>query len=568
MNTVFEANGKYRLRLESAVERLYGFSSRRELSITAGVLLAYTAVLLLILLLPGRTYLGQYAHDFMVFVDGANRILDGQVPNGDFHTPLGPLAFLLPAYGWSLGGSLGAMMPIATAIFAILFVPLLIYVAGSRLPLGWALAFGLFIMLLVVVPLNPGEPPDRTAFAMFYNRFCWALLSTLFLMLLPGKPAVSRPALDAVVIAALLLLMFYLKISYAAIGLAFVAGLALLSGTRRAAVLGLVMTAVGAVLVELFWFHTGGYLADIGSAAAASGTVRGSIFTTARIILDNFSDYVLVVGLLLAALLRGVRFEYLLYALGMAIAGLLLINQNAQNTEIITLLPAALVAILAPGRDGVRGDRDWRGFVGALAFAALILPAGAMNIASLGYQAVKAAQGPGDGPFDEQLDGVVTLEGGLRDIQPGAGVLRDVYRTGSADLETVNMLRHARYRQPVGQTEYIRSLQEAVDILRSEPKLVGKVYTLDMTNPLNALAGRTAPKGVDAWNHVGRTFSADHHRAPEAMFADVEVVMVPKLPVELPTFQLLRQLYGSYVEENYELVTESTYWRAYRRRNG
>jgi len=567
MNTTM-VDDKYRLRLEAAVERLHGLPGRRELLITAGALLGFTALLLLALLLPGRTYLGQYANDFMVFVDGANRILNGQVPNREFHTPLGPLAFLLPAFGWWAGGSLGTMMPVATAAFALIFVPLLIYVVSSRLPLGWALAFGLFMVLLVAVPLNPGEPPDRTSFAMFYNRFCWAVLSTLFLMVLPPKPALGRVSLDALVIAALLLLMFYLKVSYAAIGLVFVAALCLLRGKRTAALLGLGLTAGAVLVVELFWSQTAVYIGDIRSAAAASGTVRGTFFTLARSILDNFADYVLIGGMLLVALLRDARTEYLLAVLFMTVGGLLLINQNAQQTEVITLLPAALVAAFAPARDGTRGDRGWPGLIGALVLAALVIPAGAMNISTLGYEVVKAAQGPGDAPFDEQLDGLVTLEGSLRDMKPGAQVLEDVYRTGSADLETVNMLRHARYRQPVGQTEYIRSLKDAVRMLRSEPKLGGRVYTLDMPNPLNALAGRTAPVGLDAWNHLGRTFSPDHYRDPTATFANVDVVMVPKLPVELATFQVLRTLYGPYIETHYELVAESTYWRGYRRKAG
>src|SRR3569623_763295 len=516
MNTTM-VDDKYRLRLEAAVERLHGLPGRRELLITAGALLGFMALLLLALLLPGRTYLGQYANDFMVFVDGANRILNGQVPNREFHTPLGPLAFLLPAFGWWAGGSLGTMMPVATAAFALMFVPLLIYVVSSRLPLGWALAFGLFMVLLVAVPLNPGEPPDRTSFAMIYNRLCWAVLSPLFLM-------------------------FYLKVSYAAIGLVFVAALWLLRGKRTAALLGLGLTAGAVLVVELFWSQTAVYIGDIRSAAAASGTLRGTFFTLARSILDNFVDYVLIGGMLLVALLRGARTEYLLAVRFMTVGGLLLINQNAQQTEVITLLPAALVAAFAPARDGTRGDRGWPGLIGALVLAALVIPAGAMNISTLGYEVVKAAQGPGDGPFDEQLDGLVTLEGSLRDMKPGAQVLEDVYRTGSADLETVNMLRHARYRQPVGQTEYIRSLKDAVHMLRSEPKLGGRVYTLAMPNPLNALAGRTAPVGLAAWNHLGRTFSPDPYRDPTATFANVDVVMVQTLPVVLATFHELRPL--------------------------
>lgn len=564
MNTTVLEQG-VRSRLYAAVERLRNLSYQSEARIIVGVLLAYAALLLLILLLPGRTYLGNYSNDFMIFVDGAYRIIVGQIPNRDFHTPLGPLAFLLPGLGLWTGGSMGAMMPIATAAFTILFAPLMLYVVATRLPLGWALAFGMFMLLLVIVPLNPGEPPDRTSFAMFYNRFCWAMLSTLFLMILRDKSGTHRPWLDAAVMAALLLLMFYLKVNYAAVGLGFTLGLILLRDTRRAALLALAITAVGVLLMELFWSATGNYLADIRVAAEASGTWRGSVFTLGRYVIDNLSDFILVAGIMSVALLRGARPMHLLFALYMAVTGILLLNQSAQGVQIITLIPAALVAVLAPSKSAIR-ERFWPGLVGALVIAALVTPPAARNILALGYEVVKAAQAPSNDPLYEQLDGVITHETGSSDLTPSLAELVDVYRTGLANVETVNMLRHSPRRHPINQTEYLRSLEEARQVLQSDPKLAGRVFAFDMANPLNALAGRTPPTGVDAWNHLRRTFSPDIYRAPELEFADVDVVMWPKMPVELTTFQAMRKLYGPYVESHYELVTESTYWRAYRRK--
>lgn len=564
MNTVvLDQGGKSRL--HAAVECLRNLSYRSETRIIVGVLLAYAALLLLLLLLPGRTYLGNYSNDFMIFVDGAYRIVVGQIPNRDFHTPLGPIAFLLPGLGLWAGGGMGAMMPIATAAFTILFAPLLLYVVATRLPLGWALAFGVFMLLLVIVPLNPGEPPDRTSFAMFYNRFCWAMLSTLFLMTLRDKSGAQRPWLDAAVMSALLLLMFYLKVNYAAVGLGFTLGLVFLRDTRRAALLALVMTAAGVLLIELFWSATGNYIADIRVAAQASGTWRGSVFTLGRYVIDNLSDFMLVAGIMSVALLRGARPMHLLFASYMAVTGILLLNQSAQGVQIITLIPAALVAILAPGKTTVR-DHFWPTLVGALVIAALVTPPAARNILALGYEVVKAAQAPSNDPLYEQLDGVITHETGSSDLTPSLAELVDVYRTGIADIETVNMLRHSPRRHPINQTEYLRSLEEARQVLQSDPKLTGRVFAFDMANPLNALAGRTPPTGVDAWNHLRRTFSPDIYRAPELEFANVDVVMWPKMPVELTTFQAMRKLYGPYVGSHYELVTESTYWRAYRRK--
>jgi hypothetical protein len=50
------------------------------------------------------------------------------------------------------------------------------------------------------------------------------------------------------------------------------------------------------------------------------------------------------------------------------------------------------------------------------------------------------------------------------------------------------------------------------------------------------------------------------------MFADVDVVMVPKVSTELATTQLLLQLYGPYLGQRFQLVAKSDYWHAYRRR--
>jgi hypothetical protein len=146
----------------------------------AAFAVAQLAVLSFLLLSPGRTYTGMYVHDLMVFFDGAHRVLSGQTPNSDFHTPLGPLAYLFPALGLSLGGALGRMMPVATVVFAAVITPILIYVSTSRLKAPLAFLFSLYVLFLVMAPLNPGDDWRHVSFAMFYNRFGWAALSILF----------------------------------------------------------------------------------------------------------------------------------------------------------------------------------------------------------------------------------------------------------------------------------------------------------------------------------------------------------------------------------------------------
>src|SRR5918999_1256106 len=79
----------------------------------------------LLLALPGQTVVTKYVNDLVIFLDGAHRVASGQVPNRDFHTALGPLAYYVPAAGLLLSGSLGGAMPVGTALVLVAVAPLM-----------------------------------------------------------------------------------------------------------------------------------------------------------------------------------------------------------------------------------------------------------------------------------------------------------------------------------------------------------------------------------------------------------------------------------------------------------
>src|SRR5215212_11112834 len=110
----------------------------------AGFILAIAALCALLLALPGQTITTVYVNDLLIFLDGAHRIASGQVPNRDFHTPLGPLTFYLPALGYWLSGHLGGAMPVGMALLIMGLAPAAAHVLGSRLRPVVALPFGAF----------------------------------------------------------------------------------------------------------------------------------------------------------------------------------------------------------------------------------------------------------------------------------------------------------------------------------------------------------------------------------------------------------------------------------------
>ncbi|HEY0034314.1 MAG TPA: hypothetical protein VGB81_13700, partial [Devosia sp.] len=121
------------------------------------VVFAIALILALLLALPGQTVTTKYVNDLFIFLDGAYRIMEGQVPNRDFHSSLGPLAFYLPAVGYALTGQLGAAMPVGMAIAVVLLGVVGAHIIGSRMRALTGVPLAVFLLLVATVPLNPGE---------------------------------------------------------------------------------------------------------------------------------------------------------------------------------------------------------------------------------------------------------------------------------------------------------------------------------------------------------------------------------------------------------------------------
>lgn len=177
--------------------------------------------------LPARTVTNAYVNDLLIFLDGAHRVVWGQVPSVDFHAALGPLTYLIPAAGLWLSGQLGGAMTVAT----LALLPIMAHVVGSRLRPVLGLPCALFLILLMAVPANLGADLSQMSFAMFYNRIGWAHLALLLVMVLrPRQEGRRQDSLDAAC-AALVVMQCYTKSTYGAVAIAFL--LFMLSDRRQ-----------------------------------------------------------------------------------------------------------------------------------------------------------------------------------------------------------------------------------------------------------------------------------------------------------------------------------------------
>lgn len=549
------------------MEAFAALSPRRTSWLIAAVLAAFASILVLMLVLPGKTVIASHLGDLLTFYDAADRLAGGQVPNRDFHSPLGPLAYVLLAIGYTWGG-LGSMMLITTALFAVLLLPLTIYTCLSRLPWALALAFGLYILILSIAPAAIGEVAPRPMFAMFYNRFGYALLSLLFLFVLPRAHQFGSRNLDAAVMAASWLLLFYLKITYAAVGGAFLLGLAWFPHVRREAISALAIAAAVVVAVELFWSGTAGYIQDIREAASATGTVRGGSVGLVATTVNNIQGVYLFGAVLLLGLVGRVRYDYLLLCVFMGAAGILLDRHNAQGPGILTFVPGAIVATLAPRR-GAEGPIVASTLGSILLIGALVLPVAVGAAGNLAFHFFTAMrQRPADFASPRFPGLMITQAPTSTNAQPSAAVI-DAADHGCGPVDTTRLhLENKRGQEMLGEKQFLAAIENGVVLLEREPGLRGKVFVPDLANPFNALTRRSSPTGIAAFYDAEITFSEAVHPRPEVMFRDVDIVMVPKYPHKYSTFDLMRRVYGPYLASKFDLAARSECWDAYRQRAG
>jgi hypothetical protein len=495
------------------------------------VVLAIAAVCALLLAVPGQTVTNAYVNDLFIFLDGAHRIVSGEVPNRDFHTALGPLVYYIPAAGFLLSGHLGGAMPLGTALFLAAIAPVMAYVFASRLRPVVALPLAAFLLVIAAVPMNLGEGVTALSFGMFYNRFGWVALSILVVMYLPlQRTGGPRNLWDALSAAFLSLVLIYMKVTYGAVALAFLVFMLLDPRQRRWATMALALTAASGLIVEIFWRSSLAHVSDLVVAGRVSGGIR-SVEDLVDALLRHLADFSLFALLATLAMLWTRRIRDVLFYGFCAAAGLLIIHQNSQPWGIITLQAGAAVAVeaLLRSEDSRSEGRGWVAAGAPLLLVVLVLPTIVHCTMALGLHASLAAARAG---------------------------------------EEVGLARLDRIRVPVlwspsdhdFSARYLASVRDGAHALSELDAAPAHVYVLDFVNPFSAALGLAPPHGDISWQHWGRNVDATNHLPPEELFRDVRVVMEPKWGINVGP---LRDLYGDYLAANFDVVRETDDWKVH-----
>ncbi|WP_062210949.1 hypothetical protein [Aureimonas sp. AU12] len=297
---------------------------------TGALAAAVVAVCILLLCLPLKLPVGPMYWDLVVYLDGAQRVLSGQIPSVDFFAPVGPLGYWLFAAGETLFPRAQPLLLVQWTFLAITLPPLLPVLAGverqSRLR-----ALALFVPFLVfqLAPMNVEQYssfPGVDGYGI-YNRQATELLFVLTAALVFER----RQRVMLFVIAWCCIALFLSKITGFAAG-GMLCAFAFLAGrvSLRTALASL--AAFGLALVAL---------------DAGTGLVRAYLGDILLLVSMNE-------GVLLSRFLQAGSVHFGIFGSGV----LLLVALVAIDRRSIASAAGALLRHPSPGRCAALFDRD------------------------------------------------------------------------------------------------------------------------------------------------------------------------------------------------------------------
>ena len=540
-----------RLRMARRLELLFlGDISAPRLCLIAGLPIIAAAWLLVG---SGWVLSRHMTWDLLFNLAGAWHLYNGHIPHVDFHDPVGRFVFDVTWLGFLIDGPgpraflIGELFLLAGVFAAGVFA------AARRLPVLPAVLFVLCTSLLVLIPINIGDPPNAFSFAMAYNRWGWTGLAILFLVLfIPVRRGHPSPWPDAILSAVLVLFMFYVKISFALAGAAAVA-YALVGTSHVRTKWHVWALAMFPVLVNAVAPFNHAYLADIWHATT-KGYLRDSLghfmwlLDEIHIELAFYGSGVLVLFSLWLS--RLAKLETALAGALILGLGVLTLSQNAQSRHI----PVAIVVSLLI-YDALRNRRhelrvlQHKGVLGVgstlLLGPFLMMAAEMMSLA--GYYRAATRDTGTVRIHDTNLRG---LSAPADNEAAHAPDITETLLSSTGDVPQHPWL---------GQAQYLRTLMEAASLFENDRHPTG-ILVLDQVNPLPFLLGYQPPRGGDLW-----TWWQVPHRPAADVFRDVEVVLIPKYSTDTRSTVYAWRAYREYMQQHFPSWEQTPSWFVMRR---
>lgn len=529
------------------------------------VLLCVCAVLIVlaaaVFVWPRATVITYIHQDVWAFFDFIHRLQLGHTPHVDFHAPFGALAFALPFLGYRAVGQFAGSLEFANVFMLAIALPIAAILLCRRTTTGVAVIFLIALAGIVAVPRMLGMSGLLVTHACFYNRWGWGLFATLLLAALPlaqtdGSSQPSRlPFLaDALCIAGMLMLLFFLKATYFLVGFAFVGCFGVvLARFPRAAVLGLALFALALLVVSLATGITDDYVLDLWRVVETSRNSDAHQLPTPSVasVLDYSLVYIAlaVLSVGVAALQRRITLKQTLYFAFVVVACVVLAWQNSEFPFLFALINVFVAAAgLCP-----LGSAHRRLVV--LALCLFFSPTVSRNLVAIASFHIVAT---GDFKmFAADLPRLDNAWFGNRAV--------NWFAANDHQDAVATFLWARRHRAPkhadLSAGEHLATLRSGVELLRHHGVTDEPVETLDYINCFPTLLNAAAPKGVLIYKHLGRHIDQTIVKDRELVFGDAVYLMIPVFPLMQDSAATLLDAHREYLREAWKVVAKNEHWQ-------
>lgn len=500
-----------------------------------------------VLTLPVSLPIGPMYWDLFLYFDGAQRILNGQIPSVDFSTPVGPLSYYLTVLAVRVFPHSNPFLMVEWS-FLIITSPAMVIIINQVARTSWLKAWVLLFPFLFysIAPFNVINLIPHTGIEAWgiYNRHSIQLLYVLLAALL----FLSSPRWRIAIIGYLLLALFATKITGFLAGGLILFGFFLAGQISRSLFVGAnIIFWVTLAIAEISLGIVSSYLMDVVALISQNhGSIIYRFFSVGVTQFDIiFAGVVLSVILLIdhlknphrpPAYLLGLRQTVMRFCntdwfiCGTLIfAGLAFETQNSGGQPFVFMWPF-LVALL--WRDDYSAPILKTAAMISIAF--LMIPAASITLH-------KAARAVGAMALYQPLEHsnlkTIGLVSTSEKFYNRTEALRQIYidneKTYKASIRAGTEAVFLIHAQPDFQMFNLKEIDKAITAiykLESERgKIFETVWHVDFANPIGWLMQRRAPKYVPIGADPTRTIVQLNDKKRKAL-ADVDLALIPTCP--------------------------------------
>ncbi len=541
--------------------------------IVLGVLLVSLLLLAHTLLVaPNASYVEVFLNDVFGLTDAAYRTFMGQVPSVDFKSLYGAAIYYPAALGFYLDFNTGAVLGFGQFVTAVSLLIMAALTSYRRIPMLHSVILLLFLFLLIVVPMRPGGNYYELTYGIIYTRYGWAALTIVLLFYLEPRTIRQSDLLrDSFVLSLLLVYLFYTKVNFAAVALAFVALNSVTSQYKmRLSVISLSIFLLVFAAIHVFTEYGAAYFNDFYRVVRRVPVFRRGIadpsdYGLLIIISRHLWIFVLCFAALTAAYLSGRRnFFDLAFVTGCIITSVLILDTSDAMSR---GLPALVVVFLIFGElarrmeHRIHGDsapKSWSRYAASISILGMLLAFVSEPIVVGGGALVTY--------FHKVRGEPSVAEMNLSGFLVRAANADQDHETLGHDEAAHTLFNLRRGNRVLKAREYLPLIAEGVELLKSVPHDNHSVITFEHTNPFSPLL-RMRPTKYGYPLFWAEKIHLNYLPRPERYFSDTDYVMVPEIPYSQKQLEKLLTGYGSYLKENFYELKRSPHWRLYARRD-